>query len=252
MKDVQNEPDTRGIPLRAGIKGFQAKITLRDKNLNVQHCDAMIDVFADLPATQKGAHMSRFPICINDHLHEIHQDGLKRLLKDLSERMNSSHTGVLVKFNYAIPYSSPKKAIKSSKVYACQFFAEYKDNKYDFHIKIRLPIMTVCPCSLAMSDNGEAHSQRAYLDVDFQTDEFVWIEDIIETVESVVTPVHPILKRPDEKELVARGFANAHFAEDATREAYVALIAVFPENEIGVSCETLESIHAHNAYAEVL
>ena len=59
--------------------------------------------------------------------------------------------------------------------------------------------MTVCPCSLAISDQG-AHSQRAVVSIRCRFSGFVWLEELIEIAEGAgSSPVFALLKREDEK-----------------------------------------------------
>ena len=61
MRDVQNEPDFRNIPIhKVGIKNLRYPITVRDRRDGFQHTVATINMFVDLPHDYKGTHMSRF------------------------------------------------------------------------------------------------------------------------------------------------------------------------------------------------
>ena len=61
MKDVQNQRDTRNIPIdKVGIKNLRYPITVRDRREGRQHTVASINMYVDLPHKYKGTHMSRF------------------------------------------------------------------------------------------------------------------------------------------------------------------------------------------------
>ena len=47
-----------------------------------------------------------------------------------------------------------------------------------------MPVTTLCPCSKNISDRG-AHNQRSHVTVEVKIDDFVWIEELIDTVEAV-------------------------------------------------------------------
>jgi GTP cyclohydrolase I len=79
---------------------------------------------------------------------------------------------------------------------------------------------------------------------------FIWIEDLIELVESAAScDVYSVLKRPDEKYVTEYAFENPKFVEDVVRD-----IARRLQNDpnVGwflVEVENFESIHNHSAYA---
>ena len=61
MPDIQNQPDSRDIPLaKVGVKGLEYPIRVLDKVKKIQLTTASVDLYADLPRHFKGTHMSRF------------------------------------------------------------------------------------------------------------------------------------------------------------------------------------------------
>ncbi|MCW8800775.1 MAG: GTP cyclohydrolase I FolE2, partial [Desulfobacter sp.] len=61
MKDIQNQPDFRNIPIdKVGIKGLKYPVIVRDKAKGSQCTVAEINMYVDLPHQCKGTHMSRF------------------------------------------------------------------------------------------------------------------------------------------------------------------------------------------------
>lgn len=67
---------------------------------------------------------------------------------------------------------------------------------YKFILGVKVPVTTLCPCSKEISDNG-AHNQRAIISVKVSYDEteHVWLEDLIELIESCAScPVYSLLK----------------------------------------------------------
>ena len=63
------------------------------------------------------------------------------------------------------------------------------------------------------------------------------------------SPVYPMLKRADEKHVTEAGYDNAKFVEDVVRDCVLALRELPHVPWFKVECESLESIHNHNAYA---
>jgi GTP cyclohydrolase I len=116
-------------------------------------------------------------------------------------------------------------------------------------IEVQIPITALCPCSKAISKEG-AHNQRGLVTVRYRQDRFVWIEEIIDIVESSAScDVFSVLKREDEKYVTEKAFANPMFVEDVARAVAEKLAAHDGINWFSVEVENHESIHAHNAYA---
>ena len=80
----------------------------------------------------------------------------------------------------------------------------------------------------------------------------MWIEEMIRLVEdSASSELYSLLKRPDEKFVTERAYANPVFVEDLVRN--VAALSEQDPNILWyrVEAENFESIHNHNAYALV-
>ena len=111
--------------------------------------------------------------------------------------------------------------------------------------------MSLCPCSKEISDRG-AHNQRSIVTIRIETNEFVWIEDIVTLVEkSASSDVYSLLKREDEKYITEKAYDNPRFAEDMVRQIAVELENIPQIKWFSVETENYESIHNHNAYAAV-
>jgi GTP cyclohydrolase I len=114
---------------------------------------------------------------------------------------------------------------------------------------VDVPVMTVCPCSLAICDRG-AHSQRAMVRIATRFSGLLWIEDLIEIgQQSGSSPVHALLKREDEKFVTDAAFDKAAFVEDVVRNAAQSLDNHPQVQGYRVEVESMESIHNHSAYA---
>ena len=58
MKDIQNEPDYRRIPIdKVGIKNLRYPIQVLDRLHGSQSTVASINMYVDLPHRNKGTHM---------------------------------------------------------------------------------------------------------------------------------------------------------------------------------------------------
>ena len=115
-----------------------------------------------------------------------------------------------------------------------------------------MPVSSVCPCSKAISDEG-AHNQRGQVKLQTRFKRFIWLEDMIELVESCASyDVFSVLKRVDEKEVTEKSYANPKFVEDIVRDIAEPLIADDNITWFSVSAENFESIHNHSAYAHIV
>jgi GTP cyclohydrolase I len=86
--------------------------------------------------------------------------------------------------------------------------------------------------------------------VQLRSSETVWIEDVIELIESSSSSeLYSLLKRPDEKYVTERAFENPVFVEDLVRNVAVRLNEHPHVTWYKVEAENFESIHNHNAYA---
>ena len=142
---------------------------------------------------------------------------------------------------------------------------------------------TVCPCSQELSKDITkerlikqgftseqiekilksvplaAHNQRSksILLIEQPRDaERVELEDVIKILEtSMSSPVHEVLKRKDEQAVVLFAHQNPVFVEDVVRSILHKVYELYknraPETVISVKQINYESIHQHNAVAEV-
>jgi GTP cyclohydrolase I len=104
---------------------------------------------------------------------------------------------------------------------------------------------------MEISENG-AHNQRGEVKLCTRFKKFIWMEDMIELVESSAScDVFSVLKRVDEKSVTEKAFANPKFVEDIVRDVAKKLNADDNITWFSVSAENFESIHNHSAYASI-
>jgi GTP cyclohydrolase I len=112
-----------------------------------------------------------------------------------------------------------------------------------------VPATSLCPCSKKISERG-AHNQRSHVTVTARTNEFVWIEEIVDIVEKQASSeLYGLLKRPDEKFVTERAYDNPKFVEDMVRDVAAVLNLDERIDAYVVESENFESIHNHSAYA---
>lgn len=254
MQDVQNNP--AGVPLpidRVGVRDIRLPITVRDREKGIQNTVAEVDLGVDLPAEFKGTHMSRFVEALQHWAGELDYPGMRSLLADITERLNARRAYARFRFPYFISRKAPATGIPAPLSYQCELTGEQQADEGGprFLLTVTVPVMTVCPCSMAISEEG-AHSQRADVRISVRFEGFVWLEELIDIAEaSASSPVYTLLKREDEKAVTENAFASPTFVEDVVRNVAKDLRAHEQVTWFSVDVISHESIHNHNAFAGI-
>jgi GTP cyclohydrolase IB len=252
IPDIQSTEDTRHIDIdRVGIKAIRHPVVVRDRSGRDQHTVAMFNMYVGLPHNFKGTHMSRFVEILNQHEYEITVESFKRMLSEMTELLHAKVGHVEMTFPFFVTKTAPVSQVKSLIDYDVTFIGQLTNNTPSVEVKVVVPITTLCPCSKNISDYG-AHNQRSHVTVQARLKDFVWVEELIETVESVAScELYGLLKRPDEKYVTERAYDNPKFVEDIVRDIAVKLNANDRIAAYTVESENFESIHNHSAYAMV-
>ncbi len=250
MQDVQNSPSGVSLSIdRVGVKNLRYPLVVRYKHNGVLHTVAQVDLYVDLPGQFKGTHMSRFIEALQDWAGILDYHSFKQLLRDVQVRLNARRAHLSFGFPFFLEQSAPKSGSQAMMDYQCMFSGELEAGRPNMFVVVEVPVMTVCPCSLAISEQG-AHSQRSVVKIKAGFDRLLWLEDLIHIAqESASSPVHALLKRVDEKHVTEQAFANPTFVEDVVRNAAHRLQGHEQVRWFKVEVESYESIHNHNAYA---
>jgi GTP cyclohydrolase I len=253
MKDIQNERDYRNIPIdEVGIKNLRYPITVRDRRDGFQHTVATISMYVDLPHDYKGTHMSRFVELLHLLQPEVSLKKFSAILCEMKTHLNAASAHLEMTFPYFIEKKAPVSTSPGLMDYTCRITgACAPDGNIDLICEVVVPISSVCPCSMEISDFG-AHNQRGEVRLSTRFKKFIWLEDMIELVESSASSdVYSVLKRVDEKCITEKAFANPKFVEDIVRDIARKLQSDENITWFSVSAENFESIHNHSAYAHI-
>jgi GTP cyclohydrolase I len=252
LVDTQNLPDHREVAIdRVGVTNLRFPIQVRDKAHATQHTVATVALTVDLPHHFKGTHMSRFVEVLNEHGSLIHVDNIKVILRHLQKRLNSEQAHVEFEFPYFIEKRAPVSGAVGLMDYSVRLAATITHEDSDFVVTIVVPVTTLCPCSKAISLYG-AHNQRGKVTFAVRFTKPIWIEDLIQLVESSASSeLYSLLKRPDEKAVTERAYEHPVFVEDLVRSIAVKANAEPRIAWYRVEAENYESIHNHNAYAMI-
>ena len=253
MRDVQNEPDYRKIPIdKVGIKNLRYPITVLDRTSGSQHTVANINMYVDLPHKNKGTHMSRFVEILHLFRPEVSLKKISEVLEEMKFHLNAASSHIEVSFPYFIEKKAPVSHSPGLMDYTCRFIGHSDAHgNVDLMLEIHVPISSVCPCSKEISEVG-AHNQRGEVRLRTRFKKFIWIEDMVEIVEKASScDVYSVLKRVDEKHVTEQGFTNPKFVEDVVRDIAKQLNSDENITWFSVSAENFESIHNHSAYAHI-
>jgi len=250
MEDIQNQPDTRNIPLdKVGVKRLSYPVTVWDRAHQTQQTIADIEMSVDLPHMFRGTHMSRFVEILNEHHGEITMLTMEPILRQVKKALEAKRAEMTVSFPFFIEKTAPVSKAKSLLSYQCRFFGSFDGRRKDFVLSVTVPVTTLCPCSKALSKNS-AHNQRSMVSVSIRFSKLIWIEELVRMVEdSASSEIFSLVKRADEKFLTEQAYDNPRFAEDLVREVALKLDRHPDVLWYTVETENLESIHSHSAYA---
>ena len=251
IPDVQGSADTRQLAInKVGIKSIRHPVKVMDKSGGVQHTIAVFNMYVGLPHNFKGTHMSRFVEILNSHEREISVENFEPTLRQMVKRLEAETGHIEMTFPYFIAKKAPVSGVQSLIDYEVTFVGEiHEGGKYRFNMKVVVPVTSLCPCSKKISERG-AHNQRSHVTVTAETNDFVWIEELVQLVESQAScELYGLLKRPDEKYVTERAYDNPKFVEDMVRDVAALLNREQRIDAYVVESENFESIHNHSAYA---
>ncbi|RJQ78555.1 MAG: GTP cyclohydrolase I FolE2 [Desulfobacteraceae bacterium] len=253
MRDIQNQPDTRNLPIdKVGIKNLRYPVTVRDRREGRQNTVASINMYVDLPHEYKGTHMSRFVEMLHLLKTEVSLKRFSDLLEQMKKHLNAASAHIEMTFPYFIEKRAPISGAPGMMDYTCRIIGSSNcRNEVDLISEVNVPICSVCPCSKAISEAG-AHNQRGEVKLQTRFNRFIWLEDMIELVESCAScDVYSVLKRVDEKRVTEKSYNNPKFVEDVVRDIAARLLQDDNITWFSVSAENFESIHNHSAYAHI-
>jgi GTP cyclohydrolase I len=254
MPDVQGSVDSRNIAIdKVGVKDIRYPISLYCPDTGgLQHTVAQVNMYVGLPHHQKGTHMSRFLEVLNQHHECIQSDQVMSVCHDIKDQLNAEQAHLELTFPYFIDKPAPVTG-HVGKLDIEVTFEATSNSVDDFIMGVKVPATSLCPCSKEISAYG-AHNQRCMMEVyvRFFEGESLWIEQLVELIEQgASTQVFAVLKRPDEKWVTEAAYDNPKFVEDIVRDLAAALQRDSRIAWFQVNSENFESIHNHNAYAQI-
>ena len=233
-----------------GIKDIKFPVSIREKSGTLQETVASISLHADVPKRYRETCVSTFIAVLNKHQDDMSVNILPTLLAEVQEELQAEAVHLEMTFPYFIKKKAPVTRTASLMEYTCRFTGSVVKDE-EFVLSVWVPVTTLCPCSKEISSGG-AHNQRAEVNLNVKFKGFIWLEDLIDLVESTASSqVFALLKRPDEKHVTEQAFNNPMFVEDVVRKVAELATAHEDISWFSVSVESFESIHKHSAYAYV-
>jgi len=251
LKDTQNERDDRQVAIdRVGVKQVKFPVEVRDRDGSIQQSVAIVSLAVDLPHHFKGTHMSRFVEALNAKGSPLDVRTMAGLPEDLLSRLDADRAHVSFEFSFFRSKPAPVTGKPGLMDYLVRFEVEAaKKDDVDFEVTVMVPVATLCPCSKAISEYG-AHNQRGTVTFSLRSSSPIWIEEMIDLVESSAScELYSLLKRPDEKYVTERAYDTPVFVEDLVRNVAIKANEDERITWYRVEAENYESIHNHNAYA---
>ena len=278
VPDVQARPAENTFKLtRVGVTGVAKPVNVRRPQRSAT-LTATFDVFVDLPAHQRGSHLSRNLEAIGELVDDSVRDpvpsledlaaAIARSLLDRHAYATRSH--VRIAADYFLEKRTPmgRESLERYGLIAEADGERSGTPEVRKRIGVRVIGMTACPCAMETirEEEGEGasgtlptitHNQRNVTTLLLEEPEGhdVEADDLVAIVESSMSaPTFEILKRPDEGRLVRLAHENPRFVEDVVREVLARLVKTYarlPDDvRVVVRSESEESIHKHNALAE--
>ncbi len=249
IEDVQGRADTRQLPInRVGIKDIRHPVKVKDRTSGEQHTIAQFNMYVALPHNFKGTHMSRFVEILHGE-REISVESFRAMLEKMTERLEAETGHIEMSFPFFVMKKAPVSGVESLMDYHASLIGERHNERTQMWIRVVVPVTSLCPCSKKISAYG-AHNQRSHVTINAKIRDHMWIEELIDVVESEASSqLYGILKRPDEKYVTERAYDNPKFVEDMVRDVAARLNAEERIAAYTVEAENFESIHNHSAYA---
>ena len=237
-----------------------------------------IEVFVDLPSTQRGSHLSRNLEVIEEVLESsacTPVSGLEVLASNICRGLLERHgyatnAEVSVQADYFLDRKNPSGRTTREFFKLTAKANGTRGQSLKKMIGATAIGMTACPCAMeTVREQAKgnldlqgclptiSHNQRNVSTLMIEVPERCDVEanDLIDILEaSFSSPTFEILKRSDEAAVVINAHSHPKFVEDVVRDILAKVLeryASLPDDVFVIArSESEESIHKHNAFAE--
>jgi GTP cyclohydrolase I len=254
LPDVANQEDHRQVPIpRVGVRGVHLPVCIASKTQTAFHTVASVDFAVSLQHNRKGTHMSRLMQLLDEITqYPITLDDIQRMLDCARNILDADRAEITLRFKYFLRKQAPITGATGWLDADVEWTITLENGSVTRIVRVSLPVKSLCPCSKQIALYG-AHNQRAYIRAEIELLPSIREVDLEELCalleEQGSSPLYPVLKRPDEKFVTEAAYDNAKFVEDMLRDLVLALRQLPGIRRFKVECESIESIHNHNAFA---
>ncbi len=257
LPDVHETGDARGVALdEVGVAGLSLPITVLGPDGGRQATVADAELSVALAAEVRGTHMSRFVEEAASALGPITPGTVFQLAHGLRKPLDAPASRVQLRFPLFVDRAAPASGLSAPHRYEAHLLATAGPSDGRVFVGVRAAVTSLCPCSREISDYG-AHSQRGHVEVEVEAPgwlqgEGIWPQELFAYAdEAGSAPIHPLLKRSDERVVTMQAYDRPAFVEDIARDVVVALQTDERCAAWSVSVVNQESIHDHQAVARV-
>jgi len=263
MPDLQNRREDYWFDLdQVGVSSVKHPILFHSPLDPVQQTPiASLELTTTLSRDAKGINMSRLTEQLERYRHtDFVSDpaSLNAFTRELAEAMQQDGATLKLEFPWFYERSAPVSGQIGLAYAELLIEAEYRQNaepQFSMRVGIRASVTTLCPCSKEISEYS-AHNQRGTVQIRAEVDpeqlDGNWCALLLDAAESNASaPLHPVLKRPDEKLVTERAYENPRFVEDLVRLVAADLAESPFIRSFDLECRNEESIHQHDAIARV-
>ncbi len=205
MKDIQSQADHRRINIKkVGVKEISYPITVLDKARAVQRTVANVNMYVNLPHLFKGTHMSRFVEILNRFHGQVEIKSFMAVLEEMKERLDAQAAHVELEFPYFLKRNTGQGNCIGMAEYDCRMHASLEAEER-LIMEVRVPITASIP---AYEGDGLPRSpgRWGYANIRLRFRHFVWLEDLIQMVEEVISgKVRAVDRAHDQGELSVEG-----------------------------------------------
>jgi GTP cyclohydrolase IV len=281
LHDLQaSAPDIRIGLSRAGVTGVEKAIRLRSKLI-----PARIDCTVDLPPSQKGVHMSRFPELFEEAIEEVVTESFlveelaEHVARHIVDRQSALRAEVRIEARYPRRRQTPVTRLSTQELVTLIGIAAATRDGVRRVVGVEARGINACPCAQGLVrdraaerlaeagfDDGDVerilelvplatHNQRGRGTLYVGSSAPIDAEQLADVVErSMSAPIYELLKRPDELFVVEHAHLQPRFVEDSVRVALKSVLDELPRLDDGdfvLSRQVnFETIHAHEVVAE--